>query len=313
MAADQLAHLLARPRPHQAYGGTIRREIIARGRDQRHVACAGTAPEPTSAPPGRNARGNTASIVAVIKTQGSDTKLVGQMQPYYEARSLHPAELAGLPIAPVVTQIADGENRGVMMNEFPPKYFQVTRECSGSPTPTMNVTAYLEMLAGLGIEDGDLPVLQPVLQHRVWERFQPGEGAGRLPLSSASSAPKTTGSAWTAAAEPTTAITRFRSQESSAPKATGRVTPTRRCRRPTEGRLAAPRVSRVGPQHGYSRPREPAFRSRRMPRSFGITGADSGRGPRRGGEAGRQRRSFSTSSTCRRLRSMSTMRRSFFG
>jgi hypothetical protein len=67
-----------------------------------------------------------------------------------------------------------------MMNEFPPKYFEVIRECSGSPTPAVNVTAYLEMLAGLGIQDGDLPVLQPVLQHRVWERFRPGEGPGRL-------------------------------------------------------------------------------------------------------------------------------------
>ena len=44
----------------------------------------------------------------------------------------------------------------------------------------MNVTAYLEMLARLGIMDGDLPVLQPALQHRIWERFQPGEGLGRL-------------------------------------------------------------------------------------------------------------------------------------
>ena len=127
-----------------------------------------------------DSRGNTASIVAVVKTQGSDTKLVGQMQPYYEARSLHPDQLAGRPVAPVVTQIADGENGGVMMNEFPPKYFEVIRECSGSPTPAVNVTAYLEMLARLGIKDGDLPVLQPVLQHRVWERFQPGEGPGRL-------------------------------------------------------------------------------------------------------------------------------------
>ena len=42
-----------------------------------------------------DSRCNTASIVAVIKTQGSDTKLAGQMQPYCEARSLHPAELAG--------------------------------------------------------------------------------------------------------------------------------------------------------------------------------------------------------------------------
>src|SRR5208282_1241632 len=31
----------------------------------------------------RNSRGETQSIIAIIKTRGSDTKLVGQMQPYY--------------------------------------------------------------------------------------------------------------------------------------------------------------------------------------------------------------------------------------
>ena len=127
-----------------------------------------------------DSRGNTASVIAVIKTQGSDTKLVGQMQPCYEATSLHPAGLAGRPIAPVVTQIADGESGGVMMNEFPPRYFPVIRDRSGSHTPAVNVTAYLEMPARLGIKDGDLPALQPVLQHRVRERFQAGEGPGRL-------------------------------------------------------------------------------------------------------------------------------------
>lgn len=37
--------------------------------------------------------GQTASIVAIVKTQGSDTKLVGQMQPYYDAKGLGRAEL----------------------------------------------------------------------------------------------------------------------------------------------------------------------------------------------------------------------------
>ena len=64
--------------------------------------------------------GETAEIVAVIKTQGSDTKLVAQMQPYYEAKGLSRLELAGRSVPPLVTQIADGENGGVMMNEFPP-------------------------------------------------------------------------------------------------------------------------------------------------------------------------------------------------
>jgi hypothetical protein len=44
----------------------------------------------------------------------------------------------------------------------------------------VNVTAYLETLAGLGIGRDNLPPLQPLFQHRVWERFEPGEGPGRL-------------------------------------------------------------------------------------------------------------------------------------
>ena len=38
---------------------------------------------------------SAASITAVIKTQGSDTKLVGQMQPYYEAKGLSRVDLGG--------------------------------------------------------------------------------------------------------------------------------------------------------------------------------------------------------------------------
>jgi hypothetical protein len=64
--------------------------------------------------------GERAEIVAVVKTQGSDTKLVGQLQPYYEAKGLSRLELGGRLVPPLVTQIADGENGGVMMNEFPP-------------------------------------------------------------------------------------------------------------------------------------------------------------------------------------------------
>ena len=127
-----------------------------------------------------NSHGDTASIVAIVKTQGSDTKLVGQMQPYYEAKALSPTLLAGRLVPPVVAQIADGENGGVMMNEFPSKYFDVIAESSGSPTTAVNVTEYLEALAGMGIQQEDLPALQPVLQHRLWSRFQPGEGPERM-------------------------------------------------------------------------------------------------------------------------------------
>jgi len=128
----------------------------------------------------RNARGDEASIIAILKTQGSDTKLVAQMQPYYEAKGLSRFEVAGKSIPPLVTQIADGENGGVMMNEFPGKYLEVMRECSGSKTPAINATEYLEHLFALGIREQDLPQLQPIQQKKIWDRFKPGEGPERL-------------------------------------------------------------------------------------------------------------------------------------
>jgi Glycosyl hydrolase family 57 len=127
-----------------------------------------------------NSDGETASIIAIIKTQGSDTKLVAQMQPYYEAKGLNRWELAGKSIPPLVTQIADGENGGVMMNEFPPKYFEVVRECSGSDTPLVNVSEYLEYLFDEGFKEEDFPVIQPIFQKAIWDRLQPGEGSEKL-------------------------------------------------------------------------------------------------------------------------------------
>ncbi|MGZ6855409.1 MAG: hypothetical protein ACXVGC_15330, partial [Mycobacteriaceae bacterium] len=123
-----------------------------------------------------NSRGETASIVALVKTQGSDTKLVAQMQPYYEARGLGRSELAGRRVPPLVTQIADGENGGVMMNEFPPKYLEVVRESSGSSTPMLNGTEYLERLFATGVTESDLPIAQPLFQNRIWARMSPGDG-----------------------------------------------------------------------------------------------------------------------------------------
>ena len=127
-----------------------------------------------------NSRGETASMIAIIKTQGSDTKLVAQMQPYYEARSIGQMELGQRRIPPLVTQIADGENGGVMMNEFPPKYKDVMRESCGSDTPPINVTEYLEHLFALGVTENDLPIIQPVFQKFIWERMKPGDGPERL-------------------------------------------------------------------------------------------------------------------------------------
>ena len=128
----------------------------------------------------RNSRGEVASIIAIIKTQGSDTKLVAQMQPAYEARGLSRGEIAGKSVPPVVTQIADGENGGVMMNEFPGKYLDVMGTFSGTDTAPVNITEYLEYLESLGIREEDFPEIQPIKQKRIWDRFHPGDGPEAL-------------------------------------------------------------------------------------------------------------------------------------
>ena len=127
-----------------------------------------------------NSLGQTASITAIIKTQGSDTKLVAQMQPYYEAKGLTRMMLAGQPIPPLVTQIADGENGGVMMNEFPSKFDQTMPEASASSTPPMLVSEYLEHLAAAGLREEDFAPVRPIHQKRLWDRFQPGGGPGAM-------------------------------------------------------------------------------------------------------------------------------------
>ena len=128
----------------------------------------------------RNSCGQSASITAVIKTQGSDTKLIGQMQPYYEALNLGRVELGGKSVPSLVTQIADGENGGVMMNEFPGKYRGVMGDCSGTETPAVNVTEYLEHLEAVGISEEDLPAVQPIMQHRIWQQLEDGAGPDEL-------------------------------------------------------------------------------------------------------------------------------------
>src|SRR5262249_40943358 len=111
----------------------------------------------------RNAQGDSVSITAIIKTQGSDTKLVGQMQPYYEASTWARSNWGRNSIPSLAIQIADGENGGVMMNEFPSKYFQVMNEASDSDTPPANVTEYLEYLDSIGVREEDFPPVQPIM------------------------------------------------------------------------------------------------------------------------------------------------------
>ena len=127
-----------------------------------------------------NSQGDKVSITALIKTQGSDTKLVGQMQPYYEAKTYSPRTIAGVSIPPLVTQISDGENGGVMMNEFPAAYRNAwydMRDQYGNAQGVVGMTGteYLEHLSTLGLTEHDFQVCQPVQQHRIWQRTNPDE------------------------------------------------------------------------------------------------------------------------------------------
>ncbi|MDQ7825994.1 MAG: glycosyl hydrolase family 57 [Candidatus Eremiobacteraeota bacterium] len=125
----------------------------------------------------KNSCGEEASIIAIIKTQGSDTKLVAQMQPYYEALTLKRQTVGGISIPPIVTQIGDGENGGVMMNEFPPCYRQTVGRFGTEGVVSVSVTEYLEMLEKAGVTERELAPLQPIHQEQVFRRitkWEPG-------------------------------------------------------------------------------------------------------------------------------------------
>ena len=44
----------------------------------------------------------------------------------------------------------------------------------------LNVTEYLEQLFATGVQPGDLPAIQPLYQHRIWQQMTPGDGPDRL-------------------------------------------------------------------------------------------------------------------------------------
>lgn len=123
----------------------------------------------------RNSHGETISITALIKTQGSDTKLVGQMQPYFEAKGRDRQLMGEVSVPCLVTQIADGENGGVMMNEFPRDFERVWREIptTGERVTGVNGTEYLELITAKGIKTEDYPPCQAIYQHKIWQRVNP--------------------------------------------------------------------------------------------------------------------------------------------
>jgi hypothetical protein len=126
----------------------------------------------------RSSEGETESIPVLVKTQGSDTKLVGQMQPYGEARALGRQPLGDRAVPPYSVQIGDGENGGVMMNEFPSAYERAFEELGAGDVVAMNGSEYLEALAAVGVDERAFPRVQPRSQHRIWaEVASPGPGA----------------------------------------------------------------------------------------------------------------------------------------
>ena len=118
----------------------------------------------------RNSKGEETCITALIKTQGSDTKLVGQMQPYYEALGCDRQQLGEVDVPSLVSQIADGENGGVMMNEFPEAFRQANRQIRDNPNGTVaiNGSEYIEALERSGVNPSHFPTIQAVQQHRLW-------------------------------------------------------------------------------------------------------------------------------------------------
>jgi hypothetical protein len=126
----------------------------------------------------RNSHGETLSITALIKTQGSDTKLVAQMQPYHEAKGRSPRSIGNFTVPSCVTQIADGENGGVMMNEFPRDFMPVWYEIQDngrhrSGVVGLNGTEYIELLEAAGVSPDSYPTCQAIGQHKIWQRVDP--------------------------------------------------------------------------------------------------------------------------------------------
>lgn len=116
----------------------------------------------------RNSLGQGVEIPVLIKTQGSDTKLVGQMQPYAEAKSLQRQEYGGTVLPPYVLQIGDGENGGVMMNEFPPAYAQTFREIGARGVAALNGSEYLALVKQSGLRESSFIPIQSASQHKIW-------------------------------------------------------------------------------------------------------------------------------------------------
>ena len=83
------------------------------------------------------------------------------MQPYFEAKGRGKQQIGNESVPSLVTQIADGENGGVMMNEFPRDlvrvWHQIRDESGGTGVVGLNGTEYLELIEAAGMNPNDYP------------------------------------------------------------------------------------------------------------------------------------------------------------
>ncbi|MEM6599620.1 MAG: glycosyl hydrolase family 57, partial [Cyanobacteria bacterium P01_C01_bin.69] len=113
-----------------------------------------------------NSIGRKISITVLIHSQENKSSSVARMQPYQEAKALSPIVLNGKTVPPMITRIADGENAGVMMNEFPSAFkrtwhmMSLNKQGKQAGITAFNGTEYLNALAMKGIQSGDLPECQ---------------------------------------------------------------------------------------------------------------------------------------------------------
>src|SRR6266571_2232252 len=90
--------------------------------------------------------------------------------PFHESRSLGPRDFKGRRLPPMVLQISDGENGGVMMNECPGNYKGAWSQIGAEGVVGINGTEYLELLQSAGLSEKDFEPIQPLHQSAIWQR-----------------------------------------------------------------------------------------------------------------------------------------------
>jgi hypothetical protein len=96
------------------------------------------------------------------------------MQPYHEAKGRGRQQIGDKSAPCLVSQIADGENGGVMMNEFARDFQPVWHEIKNQGDVIgLNGTEYLELIEAAGVNPDDYPTCQPVQQHKIWQQVDP--------------------------------------------------------------------------------------------------------------------------------------------